>query len=215
MPPGRLDDWIGAIEERLGAIVVGDPASADVNMGPLVNDAQLQDVRAGVEALRGDATQICGETHPQGLHDIGDGKGFFVTPFVFRCEPDAAVVHAREVFGPVVTVMTYASADEAVDLCARGGGALVSSVYSDDRNFARDMLVGLAPFHGRLTLGSSRVSGISPGPGTVMPDLVHGGPGRAGGGEELGGLRGLSFYMQRTAVQGFRPLLEKFFPTQD
>jgi oxepin-CoA hydrolase/3-oxo-5,6-dehydrosuberyl-CoA semialdehyde dehydrogenase len=85
-------------------------------------------------------------------------------------------------------------------------------VYSDDRNFSRELLIGLAPFNGRLTHGSSKVAGISPGPGTVMPMLVHGGPGRAGGGEELGGVRGLSFYMQRTAVQGYSALLDKFFP---
>ena len=108
--------------------------------------------------------------------------------------------------------MGYATAAEAAELCARGGGALVSSVYSDDRRFARSMLLALAPFHGRLTLGGTRVAGFAPGPGTVMPALVHGGPGRAGGGEELGGLRGLSFYLQRTAVQGYQPLLEKFFP---
>ena len=217
VPPARLDDCIGALDDRLGAIVVGDPADANVNMGPLVNASQLQDVRSGVAALAAEATRIRGETQPGELQGIEAGTGYFVTPLLFRCEqPGAAnVIHQREVFGPVLSVMSYESADEGVALCARGGGALVSSVYSDDRGFARDMLLGLAPHHGRLTLGSSRVSGISPGPGTVMPNLIHGGPGRAGGGEELGGVRGLSFYMQRTAVQGFRPLLEKFFPAND
>ena len=77
------------------------------------------------------------------------------------------------------------------------------------------MLLALAPFHGRLTLGGDKVAGFAPGPGAVLPAMVHGGPGRAGGGEELGGLRGLSFYLQRTAVQGYQPLLEKFFPGAD
>ena len=124
----------------------------------------------------------------------------------------ATAVHAREVFGPAVTVMDYRSVENAAAICARGDGALVSSVYSNDRRFAREMLLALAPYHGRLTLGGEKVAGFAPAPGAVMPAMVHGGPGRAGGGEELGGLRGLSFYLQRTAVQGYQPLLEKFFP---
>jgi len=91
---------------------------------------------------------------------------------------------------------------------ARGNGGLVSSVYSDDQDFIERMVAGLAPYHGRLFLGHPKIE-LSPGPGTVLPQLVHGGPGRAGGGEELGGLRGLSFYMQRTALQGSRPVIQK------
>ena len=90
-----------------------------------------------------------------------------------------------------------------------GAGGLVSSVYTDDRSFMAEMLFGIAPFHGRLHFGHSKVAEHSPGPGTVLPQMVHGGPGRAGSGEELGGLRGLDFYFQRTAVQGLKPLIEK------
>jgi oxepin-CoA hydrolase/3-oxo-5,6-dehydrosuberyl-CoA semialdehyde dehydrogenase len=93
----------------------------------------------------------------------------------------------------------------------RGGGGLVSSVYSDDRPFLGEMALGLAPYHGRLFLGSSKLSGHAVGPGTVLPQLVHGGPGRAGGGEELGGARGLAFYLQRTAIAGDKPILEALF----
>ena len=119
-------------------------------------------------------------------------------------------VHADEVFGPVATVLPYnGEANEAIEAIRLGGGGLVSSIYTDDADFARAMVMGIAPYHGRLTIGSSRVAEHSPGPGTVLPMMVHGGPGRAGGGEELGGERGLHFYMQRTAVQGFRPWLEK------
>ena len=96
-------------------------------------------------------------------------------------------------------------------MVALGKGGLVSSVYSDDRAYARDLILDLAPHHGRLTLGSKKIADSSPGPGTVLPQLVHGGPGRAGGGEELGGIRGLDFYLQRTALQGYRPLLERLF----
>ena len=110
----------------------------------------------------------------------------------------------------MITLLPYSGqAAEACQIVGLGRGGLVSSVYTDDRDFTEAMVLGLAPYHGRLTIGSGRVAEHSPGTGTVLPSMVHGGPGRAGGGEELGGQRGLTFYMQRTAVQGFRPLLEK------
>ena len=213
VPPAKLESFCDAVRERLEDIVVGNPAAPNVRMGPLVSANQVDDVRAGVEALHAQTTKVTGELHPQELVDVQDGKGFFLTPHLFRVDDvaSAPLVHEREVFGPVVSVLPYEDNATLIDLCAAGGGSLVSSVYSDDRMFSRDLLVGLAPFNGRLTHGSSKVAGISPGPGTVMPMLVHGGPGRAGGGEELGGVRGLSFYMQRTAVQGYSALLDKFF----
>jgi oxepin-CoA hydrolase/3-oxo-5,6-dehydrosuberyl-CoA semialdehyde dehydrogenase len=213
VPPAKLESFCDAVRERLEDIVVGNPAAPNVRMGPLVSANQVDDVRAGVEALHAQTTKVTGELHPQELVDVQDGKGFFLTPHLFRVDDvaSAPLVHEREVFGPVVSVLPYEDNATLIDLCAAGGGSLVSSVYSDDRMFSRDLLVGLAPFNGRLTHGSSKVAGISPGPGTVMPMLVHGGPGRAGGGEELGGARGLSFYMQRTAVQGYSALLDKFF----
>ena len=214
VPPGRLGDCVEALEEELGILIVGNPANPSVRVGPLVSAAQLQDVRAGLDAIGAEATRVVGDSTPRDLPDVENGRGYFVTPHLFRCEDASAakVIHGREVFGPVATVMGYESAADAAELCARGGGALVSSVYSDDRRFAREMLLALAPFHGRLMLGGAKVAGFAPGPGMVLPALVHGGPGRAGGGEELGGLRGLSFYLQRTAIQGYQPLLEKFFP---
>ncbi len=119
-------------------------------------------------------------------------------------------VHGREVFGPVATVVPYSGrADEAAAIVARGQGGLVSSVYSEDAAFSASVVLGLAPYHGRVFLGSAKIAEQSPGPGTVLPQLVHGGPGRAGGGEELGGVRGLAFYMQRVALEGSRPVIEK------
>jgi 3,4-dehydroadipyl-CoA semialdehyde dehydrogenase len=211
--PDRMDDFIEALKEQVIDIKIGDPMTAGVRMGPLVSKSQVEDVRDGIDALAKECTKVIGESHPTGLLGVEDGQGFFVTPHIFRCMDidTAPVIHSREVFGPVVSVIAYKDASEAVDIIARGEGGLVSSVYTDDRKFARSMLLSIAPYHGRLTLGSAKVAEHSPGPGTVMPALVHGGPGRAGGGEELGGLRGLSFYMQRTAIQGYRPLLEKFF----
>jgi len=180
----------------------------------LVSHNQLDDVAAGVGALAKQATQVTGNLQPDNLVAVEAGKGFFLPPHLFRVDDITAapVVHEREIFGPVVTVMPYEDVATLINMCAQGGGSLVSSVYSDDRNFARDLLTGLAPYNGRLTHGSTKAAGISPGPGTVLPGLIHGGPGRAGGGEELGGARGLSFYMQRTAIQGYSALLDKFFP---
>ncbi len=111
-------------------------------------------------------------------------------------------------FVPVSSLLAYESTASLIAGVARGGGGLVCSVYSDDRAFVGEMIFGIAPFHGRLMLGSEKIADQTPGPGTVLPQLVHGGPGRAGGGEELGGVRGLAFYSQRTALQGARPVLD-------
>ena len=122
----------------------------------------------------------------------------------------APSVHSREVFGPVATIVPYSGgAEEAAELVGRGRGGLVSSVYSEDEAFTAEVVRAIAPYHGRVFLGSAKIAEASPGPGTVLPLLVHGGPGRAGGGEELGGLRGLSFYMQRVALEGSRPVIER------
>ena len=108
------------------------------------------------------------------------------------------------------TIVPYdGTAAQAAEIVSRGQGGLVSSVYAEDVPFVSDVTLGLAPFHGRVFLGSVKIAEMSPGPGTVLPVLVHGGPGRAGNGEELGGERGLAFYMQRTAVEGSRPVIER------
>ena len=214
VPPGKIGNFVEALKERLEDINVGNPADANVRMGPLVSQNQRDDVVAGIDALGKQATKVSGTLQPENLTGVDAGKGFFLSPHLFQVDDFAAapIVHEREIFGPVVTVMPYEDAETLINMCAQGGGSLVSSVYSDDRDFARELLTGLAPYNGRLTHGSAKVAGISPGPGTVLPGLVHGGPGRAGGGEELGGARGLSFYMQRTAIQGYSALLDKFFP---
>lgn len=214
VPPTQVPNFVDALKERLEDIIVGNPADANVRLGPLVSRNQLDDVSAGIEALAKQAGKITGTLHPENMPGVEQGKGFFLTPHLFQADDAASapVVHEREIFGPVITVLPYEDTGTLIDMCAAGGGSLVSSVYSDDRKFSRELLVRLAPFNGRLTHGNSKVSGKSPGPGTVLPMLVHGGPGRAGGGEELGGSRGMSFYMQRTAVQGYSALLDKFFP---
>jgi oxepin-CoA hydrolase/3-oxo-5,6-dehydrosuberyl-CoA semialdehyde dehydrogenase len=197
--------------DRLAAVTVGNPAAEGVRMGPLSTAAQLRDVREGISLLARDGRLVFGQAE---LRPVGvpEGKGFFTSPVLLEVEPgaEAPSVHGHEVFGPVATVVPYSGASaEAVALVARGEGGLVCSVYSEDAAFASEVVLGLAPYHGRVFLGSAKIAEQAPGPGAVLPLLVHGGPGRAGGGEELGGLRGLPFYLQRVALEGSRPLIER------
>jgi len=213
-PAARVDAVIERLRERLAAVKVGDPSREEVTMGPVATAQQLRDVRAGIAKLRATARVVFGDDGNESRVDaIGapPGRGFFSNPVLLHAaSPDPSdAVHNHEVFGPVATVMPYdGSAAEAARLVAAGGGGLVSSVYSDDKSFVRDAVLGIAPFHGRVTVGSAKIAAQAVPPGTVLPQLVHGGPGRAGSGEELGGRRGLAFYMQRVALQGDRALIE-------
>jgi 3,4-dehydroadipyl-CoA semialdehyde dehydrogenase len=210
VPADRVDGVVGLLRERLEAVRTGDPSREEVTMGPLATAQQLRDVRQGLERLEGAARIVSGSrTEVRALAE--PGKGYFQGPVLLLCaSPGAAdAVHTHEVFGPVATVIPYDGAPEsAARMVAWGGGGLVSSVYSDDRSFVERAVLALAPFHGRVTVGSSKIASQAVPPGTVLPQLVHGGPGRAGAGEELGGRRGLAFYMQRTALQGDRATVE-------
>ena len=210
IPKDKVETILEHMTELLHEIQVGNPALDHVTMGPLATAQQLQDVRAGIAKLQSCTRTVTGSaTEVAGLGETD--KGFFVGPVLLHCnEPSADhPVHNFEVFGPVATVMPYdGTAAGAIRWVTAGGGGLVSSVYSDDRTFATDTVRGIAPFHGRVTISSTKVATQTVPPGTVLPQLVHGGPGRAGGGEELGGTRGLTFYMQRVALQGDRALVE-------
>ena len=211
VPSAREEEVIEALRERLAAVKVGDPSRDDVTMGPLATAQQLADVRDGIAKLGACAKVVFGSATEISALGVSPGKGFFVSPVLLHGkEPDARdAVHNHEVFGPVATVMPYdGTATAAATLVRAGAGGLVTSVYSDDKAFVRDAVLGIAPYHGRVTIGSSKVASQAFPPGTVLPSLVHGGPGRAGGGEELGGRRGLAFYQQRVALQGDRALLE-------
>jgi len=191
------DDLAGLLSQTK----VGNPAEEDVRMGPLTNAAQLADVREGVERLGVEGRLVAGGAKPP------LPKGYFLSPtlFEFALGAKADAVHAREVFGPVVSILPYMGNPAA--LVAKGGGGLVCSLYSEDAAWLEECVAGIAPFHGRLYIGHPKIE-FSPGPGTVLPQLVHGGPGHAGGGEELGGKRALAFYLQRVALQGSRPLVQ-------
>jgi 3,4-dehydroadipyl-CoA semialdehyde dehydrogenase len=209
-PKVKVDAVLEALRERLAAIKVGDPMRDDVTMGPVATAQQIRDVRDGVKNLESCAKIVFGSTTLADPIGVPQGKGFFTTPVLLHGnspKPDDAV-HMHEVFGPVATVMPYDDVKGAAALVAAGGGGLVTSIYADDKDFIRAAVIALAPFHGRLTIGSAKVAGQSLPPGMALPQLLHGGPGRAGGGEELGGRRGMALYMQRTALQGDRALIE-------
>ena len=210
VPDAMVNDVRDELAAMLRDVQVGNPASDGVTVGPLATASQLRDIRAGIDRLSKEATFVVGNqaAAPAG---VPEGKGYFVPPTLLHCtDPDAAkAVHEHEVFGPCATIVPYdGSSGRAVDLVARGAGMLVGSVYSDDRAFVTDMVLGLAPYHGRLYFGSEKIADQTAGPGTVLPQSIHGGPGRAGGGEELGGQRGLALYSHRVAIQGARPILD-------
>jgi 3,4-dehydroadipyl-CoA semialdehyde dehydrogenase len=211
VPAAKIEAALEKLRERLVAVKVGDPSREDVGMGPVATKQQLADVRAGITKLQTCAKVVCGGPAPVEALGAPAGKGYFVAPTLLHAsdprETDA--VHTHEVFGPVATVVAYdGTAATVAKLVSWGGGGLVSSVYSDDKEFTRDVVLGIAPLHGRITIGTSKTASQSIPPGTALPQLLHGGPGRAGGGEELGGRRGLALYMQRTALQGDRALVE-------
>jgi oxepin-CoA hydrolase/3-oxo-5,6-dehydrosuberyl-CoA semialdehyde dehydrogenase len=214
VPKSRLDDVTTDLCDRLSGVRVGNPRLEGVGMGPVATQAQFDAVCAGIERLAAATAtrRVLGGEQPPTAGD----KGYFVPPTLLKCvEPRSAeLIHRYEVFGPVATIMPYpdGDTDELCALVRLGGGGLVASLYSDDRRMVPAVVAGIGPYHGRLFLGSARLSGQSPGPGTVLPQLNHGGPGHAGDGHELGGPRGMEFYMQRCAIAGYKPTVEGLLP---
>ena len=188
----------------LGRIRVGDPADPKTGMGPLTTRVQLAGIRERLPAFLEHAQVAFGDVAAK------VGRGFFFGPLLLSVPAvsDQDRLHHDELFGPIATVVAYdGSAAEAVRGVTYGRGGLQASVYSDDKSFLRAFVLGIAPHHGRISVGSSKIAGQAIPPGMALPQLLHGGPGRAGGSEELGGLRGCAFYTQRVALQGDRALL--------
>lgn len=211
VPDARFAEICDAIRERVSSIAVGDPSREDVRMGPVATAQQRDDVKAGIARLAAATDSVHGGTGEVTPIGVPAGKGYFIGPVVrsTKSPMDCAPLNDHEVFGPVSTVGSYSGdAAFAAAFVARGEGCLVSSAYSDDRDWVASFVTAAAPWAGRLYLGSSKMASQSPGPGTVLPSLLHGGPGRAGGGEELGGERGLHFYMQRCALEGDASVLK-------
>jgi oxepin-CoA hydrolase/3-oxo-5,6-dehydrosuberyl-CoA semialdehyde dehydrogenase len=200
VPARLLDAAQDALKARLEKIVIGDPRNEATKMGALVSTGQRNDVRASIEAIGADAAIVYGDPKGAPFHE----KGAFLSPILFRCERpwEAQAVHDVEAFGPVSTLMPYKDAADAIALANRGKGSLVMSVFTYDSEFARDVVLGSGAFHGRIAFIDRDSAKESTGHGSPMPHMIHGGPGRAGGGEEMGGVRGVTHYMQRTALQG-------------
>lgn len=210
VPSDRLGEVEAELVAALEKVRLGDPAEKETRLGPLDGPGQLRDVRAALARLI-EVTEVVsgGLEEPEGALP----GGAFVAPTLLRArDAREARLHSEEVFGPVATIVPYSGeADEAIELVALGGGGLVCSLFSNDPDWTETTALGVAPWSGRVWICSDRVAEQVLPPGMVFPSMIHGGPGRAGGGQELGALRGLELYLQRTAVQGFKGLLEKRF----
>ena len=203
VPARRLAEVAEAARDRLAQIVVGNPANPAVRMGALASLQQREEVRRSLRALLAAGSVVSGDPERVDVLDADAERGAFLAPMLLRVDdPGQAAPHEVEAFGPVSTLLPYTSAGQVVALAARGRGSLAGSVVTGDPDFAREVILGVAPWHGRLLVLDSDDAKESTGHGAPPPVLVHGGPGRAGGGEELGGLRGVLHHMQRTAVQG-------------
>ncbi|MEA3150037.1 MAG: oxepin-CoA hydrolase / 3-oxo-5,6-dehydrosuberyl-CoA semialdehyde dehydrogenase, partial [Gammaproteobacteria bacterium] len=204
VPAAFVTDAVTALQAALQKIVVGNPRSEGVRMGPLVSMEQRADVLARVADLRREAELVSGDPDRFDVKDADAQRGAFVPPLLLLCrDPYAArAVHDVEAFGPVATLLPYRDTADGIALARRGGGSLAASVFTADDSLAAQFVLGLAPYHGRIVVVNRTCAKESTGHGTPLAPLIHGGPGRAGGGEEMGGIRGVLHYMQRTAVQG-------------
>jgi oxepin-CoA hydrolase/3-oxo-5,6-dehydrosuberyl-CoA semialdehyde dehydrogenase len=202
------DNLIGEVQEgiaaRLAKTVIGDPAQEGVRMGALASRIQVDRVRESVEHLSKSQEIVFGDLDNFDVVGADKSKGAFFSPILFRNDDpfNKLDVHNVEAFGPVSTIVPYKNMDEAIELARMGKGSLVSSIVTPDNREAREYVVGAASMHGRILVLNEDCAKESTGHGSPMPLLTHGGPGRAGGGEEMGGKRGILHYLQRTAIQG-------------
>ncbi len=207
--PAAMMGAVGAaLSAKLAEITVGNPASDSVRMGALASHAQKADVLARLTQLQTEARLIHGDPAQMTLVDA-DPEQAFVPPMLLACDdPDAArIVHEVEAFGPLSTLMPYRDTAHAAALANRGGGSLVSSLFTADPAVARSIVLDSAAWHGRIYINNATSAAEATGHGAPLPHMIHGGPGRAGGGEELGGIRAVLHYMQRSAIQGSPDML--------
>ncbi len=207
VPAAMADTVVEAITARLASMPVGNPAHPDTRVGALASLDQREEVRKAIQSLRASAEIVYGDPDRVEVLDGDAERGAFLSPVLLRAAKGAVEPHDVEPFGPVSTVLAYDTVDEAVALAARGKGSLVASVVTHDPAVAREVVLGLAPWHGRILVLDRDDAKESTGHGSPLPMLVHGGPGRAGGGEELGGVRGIVHHMQRTALQASPDLM--------
>ena len=210
VPAARAAEVLDALRAALAQVVVGDPRLEKVRMGPVASLGQRREVLEQLARLTREAELICGgaSSRAQPLGADAD-RGAFLAPTLLFCRDarGARAVHSVEAFGPICTLLTYDRVEDAITLARQGGGSLVGSIFSADDAVAAQLVLGLAPYHGRILVVNRHCARDSTGHGSPLPHLVHGGPGRAGGGVEMGGIRGVLHYMQRTAVQGTPDLI--------
>jgi len=204
VPENLVEDVQIALGKELNKITIGDPRLKEVRMGALINKAQVQTVKDQVSKLAKTAEMVYGNFDTIDAVGADGEKGAFLSPILLReNNPFKNIaVHEIEAFGPVSTIMPYKNMDEAIELAQMGKGSLVSSIFTNDDKIAKEYVIGAASHHGRILVGNRDMAKQSTGHGSPLPLLVHGGPGRAGGGEEMGGMRGIKHYMQRCAIQG-------------
>jgi oxepin-CoA hydrolase/3-oxo-5,6-dehydrosuberyl-CoA semialdehyde dehydrogenase len=203
VPRGLERAVVDAVAARLERVVLGNPRDETVTMGALVSLDQRDEVRRSIGELERAGRIVLGDLERFDVVGADADRGAFLPPVLIQVEDGARPEpHEVEAFGPVSSIIGYDGAAEAVELSARGRGSLVASVASADPEFVRDVVLGLAPYHGRILVLDRDDAKEQTGHGSPLPVLVHGGPGRAGGGEELGGVRAVLHHMQRTALQG-------------
>lgn len=204
VPQDKVEDVQIALGKRLAGSVLGDPRVEGVRMGSLAGQVQREEVREKIQQLAKSQTIVIGDLENFEVKGADKTKGAFLPPIVFLNEDpiNNTDCHNVEAFGPVSTIIPYSDLDNAIELVKMGKGSLVCSIVTADDDVARDFVLGAASMHGRILILNQDCAKESTGHGSPMPLLVHGGPGRAGGGEEMGGKRGVLHYMQRTAIQG-------------
>ncbi|HET8809605.1 MAG TPA: phenylacetic acid degradation bifunctional protein PaaZ [Flavobacteriaceae bacterium] len=204
VPENLVEDVQIALGKALGKVTIGDPRLKEVRMGALVSKDQVEEVRGRLQELTKTAQIVFGDLEKINTIGADAEKGAFMSPILLREDRpfENIAVHETEAFGPVSTIMPYKSIDEAVQLSKMGKGSLVSSIATNDDKIAKEYTVRAASYHGRILVLNRESAKQSTGHGSPLPTLIHGGPGRAGGGEEMGGKRGIKHYMQRCAVQG-------------
>jgi len=204
VPENKMEDVWKAVAASLSQTLIGNPANEKVRMGALAGETQREEVRTQVNKLLASSQLIYGSLDSVTVVDADADRGAFISPLLLLNEkPFAnAASHEVEAFGPVSTIMPYKGMDEAVALSKKGKGSLCSSIVTASEKLAKQYVLGAATYHGRMLILNQECAKESTGHGSPLPLLVHGGPGRAGGGEEMGGLRGVKHYMQRVALQG-------------
>jgi oxepin-CoA hydrolase/3-oxo-5,6-dehydrosuberyl-CoA semialdehyde dehydrogenase len=204
VPENVVEDVQIALGKELNKVTIGDPRLKEVRMGSLISKQQVEAVRNSVQDIAKEAQIVYGSLDKIDIIGSDAKNGAFISPIVLRTDHPFknTAVHEREAFGPVSTIMPYKTLEEAIQLAQMGKGSLVSSIATNDDKIAKEYVINAASHHGRILVLHRDSAKESTGHGSPLPTLVHGGPGRAGGGEEMGGMRGIKHYLQRTAIQG-------------